>query len=343
MKAFFYLPKSAMNEATQYYTNLIIKAFDGYEIVISDKVFVEENIDFIITIRVADQNQLKFRNNQKKYIFLNWFQGIGPEEFELLHNYTLKAKIGKAYLSYFEKKSLKKTDLCLFVSKEMEQFYKKKYNLRFEDKSLIIPCYNKPLDESSFLVEGKYQNLSFVYAGALYGWQCIEESVKVFKKVQEYDQSAKLTLLTGQQKEAEELIKKYDLKNVTVGFVKLEELQDELKKFKYGFLLRKNNPINNVATPTKMNSYLAAGIIPIYTDVVEDFEENIHLGSYSLKFRIENDSLQEIANKIISFDKKGIDIDDIKNVYNQNFNKYYSDAKYIKQIKEILMALNNKA
>lgn len=339
MKAFFYLPKSAMNEATQYYTDIVIKAFEDCEVVISDHVLVEEDSDFIITIRVADQNKLKFSNSRKKYIFINWFQGIGPEEFELLHNYTLKAKIGKAYLSYFEKKSLKKTDVCLFVSKEMERFYEKKYSLNLQDKSLIIPCYNKLLDESSFLAEGKYQNLTFVYAGALYGWQCIDESLKVFKKVYEYDQSAKLTLLTGQQKEADELIKKYDLKNVTVGFVKLEELQEELKKFKYGFLLRKHDPINNVATPTKMNSYLAAGIIPIYTDVVKDFEENINLEDYSLKFRIENDDLQKIADKIIGFDKKNITIEEIKEKYNQIFNNYYSDAKYIKMINQKIKVL----
>ncbi|MFH6944317.1 hypothetical protein [Flavobacterium sp. FlaQc-50] len=342
MRAFFYLPESAMNEATEYYTNLIIKAFEGYEVIISQEPFIEEDVDVIVTIRVADQNELKYQNKHKKYFFVNWFQGIGPEEYELLHNYTLRSKLGKAYLSYFEKKGLKKTDLCLFVSKEMERFYKKKYDLKFENKSLIIPCYNKALDEASFSVEKKYENFSFVYAGALYGWQCIEESVQIFKKVYEFDQSATLTLLTGQKREAEELIKKYDLKNVTVGFVKLEKLQDELMKYKYGFLLRKDDPINNVATPTKMNSYLAAGIIPIYTDVVKDFEEHISLGDYSLKYRIEEDTLLEIANKIIAFNTKSINVEEIKKIYKENFDKYYSDHKYIKLIQDKLMILSNK-
>ncbi len=331
-----------MNEATEYYTNLIIKAFNTCEVIISEKPFVIENVDIVVTIRVADQNQLKFQNKHKKYFFVNWFQGIGPEEYELLHNYTLRSKLGKAYLSYFEKKCLKKTDLCLFVSKEMERFYEQKYDVKFGNRSLIIPCYNKPLDETSFWVEKKYENLSFVYAGALYGWQCIEESVQVFKKVYDYDQTAKLTLLTGQRNEAEELIKKYDLKNVTVGFVKLEKLQDELVKYKYGFLLRKDDPINNVATPTKMNSYLAAGIVPIYTNVVKDFEDNINLGDYSLKCRIEEDTLEEIANKIIAFNSKSINVAEIEKVYKQNFDTYYSDDKYIKLIQDKLMTLSNK-
>lgn len=114
----------------------------------------------------------------------------------------------------------------------------------------------------------KYNNLSFVYAGALYDWQCIEETVLVFKMINEIDPSARLTLLTAKKQKAEELIKKFALVNIKISFVKLENLQNELVKYKYGFLLRKNDPINNVATPTKMNSYLAAGIIPINTNVI---------------------------------------------------------------------------
>ncbi len=339
MKAFFYLPKSAMNEATEYYTSLIINAFHDYEVVVSQDPFVDADIDIIVTIRGGDQKALKYKEKKKKYFYINWFQGIGPEEYELLHNYTLKSKIGKIYLSYLEKKCLEKTDLCLFVSNEMKRFYEKKYALNFNEKSIVIPCYNKKLDETSFLSPKKYEKLSFVYAGALYGWQCIEESLIVFKKIYENNQLATLTLLTGQKNEADALIKKHDLKNVSVGFVKLEELQDELVKYKYGFLLRKDDPINNVATPTKMNSYLAAGIIPVYTDVVKDFEENIDLKDYSIKCRLEEEDLQEIANKIIVFDKKNIFVDEVKNVYKQIFEKYYSDDKYITLISEKLKDL----
>lgn len=336
MKVFFYLPKSAMNEATEYYTNLIIRAFNNWQIIISEEPNVAENIDIIVTIRGGDQKDLKYPKNHKKYFYINWFQGIGPEEYELLHNYTLKSKLAKMYLSYLEKKSLQKTTLCLFVSKEMKRFYEVKYNLNFNAKSLIIPCYNKKLDIASFLTKKKYENLSFVYAGALYGWQCIEESLQIFKKIYNHNPSATLTLLTAQKKEAEELIKKYNLKNVSIDFVKLEKLQNELVKYKYGFLLRKNDPINNVATPTKMNSYLAAGIIPIYTDVVVDFEENIDLKDYSIKCRLEKDTLEEIADQIIAFNNKRIIVEDIKQVYGQVFNQYYSDDKYIEQIIEKL-------
>lgn len=342
MKTFVYLPASAMNEATQYYTDLIIKSFGSYQIVISQNPIVDNDIDIIVTIRVGDQRQLKYKDKNKEYFYINWYQGIGPEEYELLYDYTLRAKLGKVYLTYFEKKSLKKTDLSLFVSEEMKFFYEKKYNLDLKDKALIIPCYNKHLDLKSFEVQKKYENFSFVYAGALYGWQCIDESLQVFKKVYEFDQSATLTLLTGQKEEAEALIEKYNLKNVSIGFVKLEELQDELKKYKYGFLLRKDDPINNVATPTKMNSYLAAGIIPIYTDVVNSFEENINLGDYSIKCNLEKNSLQEISNSIIEFNKKRIEIGKLKEVYSNNFDNYYNDDKYINMIKDKLSQVKNK-
>jgi hypothetical protein len=340
MKVFFYLPKSAMNEATEYYCNLVIKAFKDHEIVVSEDSLVGENIDVIVTIRGGDQRQLKYSNKKKQYTYVNWFQGIGPEEYELLHNYTIRGKLGKYLLSFLEKRSIKKTDLCLLVSNEMKRFYENKYVLSMTEKSVIVPCYNKSLDESSFVIDQKYDNLSFVYAGAIYGWQCIEESLQIFKRIQDQEKSATLTLLTAQRKEAYSLIKKYNLENVTVGFVKLEQLQHELKKYKYGFLLRKDDPINNVATPTKMNSYLAAGIIPIYTDVVRDFEAHINLGEYSLKFALEKDSLFSIADRILAFDRQSVDVVTIKSIFMQIFEGYYSDEQYIAQIQAKINELN---
>ena len=72
-----------------------------------------------------------------------------------------------------------------------------------------------------------------------------------------------------------------------------------------------------------------------------DFEENIDLRNYSIKCKVEKDSLQEIVNKIIVFNKENISIDDIKNVYKKVFEEYYSDDKYIKLIRERLMTLKN--
>lgn len=138
MRVLFYVPKDSINEATEYYPKLMIKAFDDFDVIVSESNIVSSAIDIIVTIRPADQNKLKYIDQNKKYNYINWFQGIGPEEYELLHKYNLKAKLGKFVLNYFEKKVLKRTDICTFVSKEMRRFYETKYNLDLRQKSVIF-------------------------------------------------------------------------------------------------------------------------------------------------------------------------------------------------------------
>jgi len=110
----------------------------------------------------------------------------------------------------------------------------------------------------------------------------------------------------------------------------LELLQSELSHYKYGFLLRKDHVVNRVSTPTKMNSYLSAGIIPIYTSAVEAFEENIDLGDFELKFN--NLNIEEIVSNLILMENKFIDANSVLIEYNRVFESFYNDDFYINEI-----------
>ena len=106
----------------------------------------------------------------------------------------------------------------------------------------------------------------------------------------------------------------------------------KLLKYKYGFLLRRDNLVNNVATPTKMNSYLACGLIPIFTDAITDYKDQINLKDFSL--RISSDlSIDEIAKKIIDFESSKKDYSDLDIEIKKIFDEYYNDNRYIKEIK----------
>lgn len=50
-------------------------------------------------------------------------------------------------------------------------------------------------------------------------------------------------------------------------------MTDTLRDVKFGFVLRDDIAVNNVATPTKLSSYLSAGVIPIYSSALKDFYE----------------------------------------------------------------------
>ena len=116
-----------------------------------------------------------------------------------------------------------------------------------------------------------------MYAGSLSAWQNIDETLKIFKQIENIIPEATLTLLTEEKIKAQALIKQYDIQNAMVRYVSLNNLNEELLKHKYGFLLRKDIKVNNVSTPTKMNSYLSSGVIPIYSDAIKDFSKHINL------------------------------------------------------------------
>ncbi len=325
-KVKFYIPKIAINEATDFYVKLIEESLvqNGVDVENSFNLFrgVKSN-EVIFVIRLIDLFLIKLLNPKAKII--TWFQGVPPEECYLIKGRSFKGMLGVFLFNLIEKNAIKKSEMFVFVSEKMKNHFENKYGLGFEDRNVILPCYNKHLDENSFNYKDKYDILNFVYAGGMNKWQCVEVTLKIFKKINKYEKKSNLTLLTFHKEKAEELIDKLNVRNVTVKYVKLEDLQEELKKFKYGFIYRERDIVNQVSTPTKMNSYMAAGVIPIYTNVIESFEENIDLGIHELKFDPDLDTIESISNQIILHHKSKKRIDELKRAYRSIFNNYYND------------------
>lgn len=335
-RVLFFLPDKALFDATEHYCSLIAAAFErdiNYDLKIVKNLTELTEEDFLITIRLHDIYQSRIK--PKKLI--HWFQGIAPEERVLGANYTLRSRITSLRTCYYERKALKKADLCLFVSDKMRDHYESKYFLSLTKKSIVIPCYNLRFIPETVEITSRYEKPSFVYAGSIHKWQCIEEMLLVFRSIQQRIPSANLTILTKDSAAVQNLVDKNIVQNVSINYVHLSELQKELSKYKYGFLLRKNIAVNNVATPTKMNSYLAAGLIPIYTSFVNSFEKNIDLEHYSLKF--DEIDAEKMAEKITLFDKQRIELEEIKTIYVELFKNYYNDELYIEKIEEQIKRL----
>ena len=328
---YFYLPKGTLNDATEYYCNIIKRAFKqkGYIIETRDLLFKVKHDVYIVAITPANAYQIKKKNPKSRLV--TWFQGVGPEEYIMLHGKTVKSFLVKKLSEYWERKALTQSDIRIFVSEAMLDHYKSKYQIPI-DNYLIIPCYNKALNKDLIIDNSsKYENLSFVYAGSLYKWQCIEKTLEVFREVEKIDSSAHLTLLTKDETEAKQMVESSGIKNFDVKYVPLEYLDKELTKYKYGFLLREDNIVNRVATPTKMNSYLSVGTVPIYSNVVDSFKKNLDLTAFQVSIGIEESS-KEIAQKIINQHRCEIDSGQFISKLEENFNRYYNDNLYVNEI-----------
>lgn len=333
-KVKFFLPEGTINDATEYYCKLIERAFlkERYSVQIYNTNNDFNNDDIVISIRPGDLYALK--GDYRKII--SWFQGIGPEEYILLHGENLRSYIVSKFLNFLEYKALRRSDICIFVSESMKNHYEKKYSLDLNKKSIIIPCYNKALNENiTQKFDDRYKHLNFVYAGGLFAWQCIDKTLIIFKEIQKIKPDATLTLLTNDSKNANHLIKKYKAQNVIVDYCKLSDLQTRLSQYKYAFLIRENHIVNKVSTPTKMNTYMAAGLIPIYTDVIDAFEKNINLGKFGIKVP-HNSSINLIVDKILLHHHEVIDSQELLKTYSNVFRIFYNDEFYINELKQAL-------
>ena len=324
----FIFRKDDLNDATSFYVDIIINVLkennEECEIVYSINQISKGDKVIVITLPAFLS---VWKHNPKQDITI-WFQGIVPEECYLTFS-GIKKYWKVLYNSLLELFVLNKASRIFFLSKAMNEHYEKKYRYR-KDNFVIMPCFNQELKEKSFY-DKRYASPSFVYAGSLAEWQCVEETLRLYTTISQEIPNTTLTLLTREKERAFELLGKYGIQNAEVKYVPYYELNQELSKYKYGFLLRRDIKVNNVATPTKMNSYMSCGIIPIYSNVIGDFKEVLK----DIKYKIEVTSVDDTILQLKQLESIKIDKDSILSEYKELFSNYYSVGSYGQKIKNI--------
>ena len=84
--------------------------------------------------------------------------------------------------------------------------------------------------------------------------------------------------------------------------------------------------MNRVSTPTKLSSYLANGVIPIYSTVIESFKEPLKDKEYAIAADINN--LDELYEQIVSFEKKHVNVESLDREYEAVFDDFYNETRY---------------
>lgn len=333
MKYKIYLDRYDINDATSFYIDIIRSAL---QLIGRSSCFVHElssvgPSDIVVVVKITSAFRIFVKNPRQKVII--WFQGIQPEEMLLSTIPFIKKYFYYIVLRFLEKIALKKAKLILFVSNSMRLHYNRQYSYR-KDNFYIMPCFNMCLSEESFYYKDKYTTPSFVYAGSLDNWQCFRETLFTFKEIEALIPEATLTILTAQKEQASLICKEVGVRP-NIKYVPKEELQNELAKYKYGFILRKDISVNNVATPTKINSYMSAGIIPIVSSALVDFIE--HASHLSYYIRISNiEDYSSNAELVSKFDQKSIKAVDVLADFQTFFSEYYNREQYIQSLSKCL-------
>lgn len=260
----------------------------------------------------------------RKYII--WQQGATADE-SFMRNHS---KMRYHVLNMIDCFAMKKAQMIFFCSEYMKKHYEHLAKEDFSDKSYIMPCFNEKLSMDA-IQRKDYSKKIFAYVGSLAIWQCFDETVKIFKEIQKIYPDAEFKVLTFSVDETISKIKAAGIKNYQVKCVPKEEVQKELEEVTYGFLIRENSIVNRVATPTKISSYMSAGVIPIFSDVLDDF----YRISKEMKYVIPMNNNVE-ADKIINFLNIEIDKKELMAEYEYLFDTYYSEKQHSKQISKLI-------
>ncbi len=204
-----------------------------------------------------------------------------------------------------QKKSIPNADGYFVVSKALQKHIMKKVS-GLKDKSFfIVPCGIKETEinkeesiKNRTFYRAKYgiadDELLFIYSGGVSPWQCIDESVSLFKNYSvESGHKCRMLILSGNL----DYVNRYKSNNIITDSYSGDEVRKVLCAGDYAFLLRGDFMTNHVAYPNKFLEYVASGMKIIATNNVDDVAAQVR--DYSVGMIVDfNDSLKEKIEQV---------------------------------------------
>lgn len=273
-------------------------------IVLIIRFFSQANIIYIQSIHNILYSFLFIKFFKKKYLLD--LHGLVPEEFEMFKDYR-RAKIFNA----IEKLIYNDLDYVVGVTNKLINFYQIKYP-KAKAKYIIYPILPNNLTEITEIELKEVcqdSKVNFIYSGNLQPWQNIDLMIYHIKRLSGCDNYF-FQILTGN---TGEMKKKFinadiDMSHIDIRGVNANELDIYYKKAHYGFILREDVPVNNVACPTKLIEYMNYGIVPIVLS--EDIGDFVSMGYEKLEIVNISSCLKPKKSK------RNIEI--IKNIYQES-------------------------
>lgn len=185
------------------------------------------------------------------------------------------------WLDEIEKKVIQKSDEIIFVSKRMKEYYQNLYQTEIEH-ARVINCACQDYQKIS-LSARKYKRrelelddrIVFVYLGSYRKYQMAEETIQLFAQIKQHISEAHFLILTSHGSLFSNALHKAGIlkSDFTIIGVPQEEVRNYLCTADFGFLLREDSVVNNVASPTKFAEYLMSGVPAILTHCIGDYSE----------------------------------------------------------------------
>lgn len=324
---------SDRNNVTTFYLETIVEALNN--IGISTKLMNDSKISTLRKLSKDSWFLTTGHKNVTKLYYLgfhnliNWFQGL-PSEEDFMHTHS---RLRYAAMNFLDKTTFRHSRLGFFVSQFQLDYFKKKYNY-IPEHTFIMPCFNDKLNPSHFNIPKKYEKNTFCYVGSIGAWQRFEDVISIYEQIEQAHNNCFLKILTQYIDDAKDIISRHHLQNYSIDCVPTEQVANEISDCKFGFIIRDNVIVNNVATPTKFSNYLANGVIPIFSDSLLTYAKLTEKYPYLLMVS-ENNVIEKIENAM----KINFKYDEVLTSYQEIFDNYFNRDAYLRQIMCVMTEL----
>lgn len=240
--------------------------------------------------------------------------GIVPEEETLYGRYEAAQMYGD-----IEEQTVQKAECLICVTNKIKEHLQEKYGKKFKAKTIIMPIFDSSLSKYDINVPKEKPFIKdkpvVIYAGGIMKWQKIELMQESINKCID---NANFMVYCPNPKEFWETWKYPKYKNLEVGSKSYQDLcKDVYIKAHYGYVLRDDIAVNNVACPTKIADYFKYRIVPIvkspkigdFIDLgmqyitLEDFNNGKLLSPKKIKEITDNN--EKVLEKYIDIHEKG--------------------------------------
>ncbi len=162
------------------------------------------------------------------------------------------------------------SDKVVCMSQAMKDYYIGKYHTN-PDKLVVMSIMPfKDIDEKA-PEKPENKTVNVVYAGGIQKWQNID---LIKEAVRNNPHRFGFRIFTHDSEQLKNDWADLNNKNLLIATRNNEEIYQEYSDCDFGFLLRDDTVVNNVACPTKMMEYLRYGVVPILkSDKIGNFKE----------------------------------------------------------------------
>lgn len=204
---------------------------------------------------------------------------------KITHSFSLKSYERVARTAFLEFLQQKIADKIFVVSVTLKRYYISNYDSDSK-KFVLYPClsssekfyFKKELRDQVRSELGVSKNTLYVYSGGIAAnWHIPDSFLRLFSVIAEKDMNARLLVISP--KMTDSFVKMVSDNTFFKGRVILKEAIPNHEVVKYlnaadfGILLRENNPVNNVAFPSKYAEYMLCGLPTIISEAVCDCAE----------------------------------------------------------------------